>query len=70
MSEPIDILFSTAKMSAAFSSEAHVQGMLSFEAALARAEAQVGIMPLEAANAIAACCKVELLMSRHYIVRL
>ena len=60
MSEPIDILFSTAKMSAAFSSEAHVQGMLSFEAALAHAEAQVGIMPLEAANAIAACCKVEL----------
>jgi hypothetical protein len=35
MSEPIALLFSTPLMSAAFSPEAHVQGMLVFEAALA-----------------------------------
>jgi len=33
--------------------------MLAFEAALARAEARAGIIPLEAADAIAASCKVE-----------
>ncbi len=37
MPEPLEALFSTPQMSAAFSSEAHVQGMLAFEAALARA---------------------------------
>jgi 3-carboxy-cis,cis-muconate cycloisomerase len=47
-------------MSSAFSPEAHVRGMLVFEAALARAEAYAGIIPQEAADAIAACCKVEL----------
>ena len=36
MAEPMDLLFSTPKMSTAFSLEAHVQGMLAFEAALAR----------------------------------
>lgn len=60
MSEPIDILFSTEQMSAVFSSEAHVQGMLTFEAALAHAEAQAGIIPQQAANDIGAHCKVEL----------
>src|SRR5260221_13461744 len=34
--------------------------MLAFEAALARAEARVGIIPQEAATAIAASCKEEL----------
>lgn len=58
MPEQID-LFSTPKMSATFSPEAHVQGMLTFEAALAHAEAQAGILPREAAEAIAARCKVE-----------
>jgi 3-carboxy-cis,cis-muconate cycloisomerase len=48
------------KMSVAFSPEAHVQGMLAFEAALARAEARAGIIREEAANTIAASCKVEL----------
>jgi 3-carboxy-cis,cis-muconate cycloisomerase len=59
MSEQID-LFSTPKMSAIFSPEAYIQDMLTFEAALARAEAQVGILPPEAAANIAAMCKVEL----------
>ncbi len=60
MPEPIDLLFSTPLMSAAFSPEAHVRGMLAFEAALARAEARVGIIPQEAAAAIAVKCRVEL----------
>jgi 3-carboxy-cis,cis-muconate cycloisomerase len=60
MPEPIDLLFSTPLMSAAFSPEAHVRGMLAFEAALASAEARVGIIPQEAAAAIAVKCRVEL----------
>lgn len=57
MSEALD-LFSTQKMSATFSPEAHVRGMLAFEAALAHAEAQVGIIPAEAAAQIAATCQM------------
>ena len=60
MSEPGDLLFSTPGMAAVFSSRAHVQGMLAFEAALARAEARAGIIPLEAATIIVASCKEEL----------
>ena len=60
MPEPIDFLFSTPAMSATFSSEAHVRGMLTFEAALARAEARAGIISQEAATDIATHCKVEL----------
>jgi 3-carboxy-cis,cis-muconate cycloisomerase len=60
MAEPIDVLFSTPKMSAVFSSEAHVRGMLAFEAALAQSEAHAGIIPQEAANTIAARCSEEL----------
>jgi 3-carboxy-cis,cis-muconate cycloisomerase len=59
MSEPGQALFSTTEMCTLFSSAAHVQAMLAFEAALARAEAQAGIIPQEAAVVIAACCKVE-----------
>jgi 3-carboxy-cis,cis-muconate cycloisomerase len=60
MSEPTDALFSTPPMSAAFSPRAHVRGMLRFEAALAHAEARVGIIPQEAAAIIAANCREEL----------
>ena len=60
MSEPIDNLFSTSEMSSVFSAKAHVRGMLAFEAALAHAEANAGIIPQEVANTIAANCKVEL----------
>ena len=60
MPEPIDVLFSTPTMSAAFSPAAHVRGMLAFESALASAEASAGIIPREAALAIAASCRVEL----------
>jgi 3-carboxy-cis,cis-muconate cycloisomerase len=60
MSEPSDLLFSTPRMAAIFSPEAHVRGMLAFEAALARAQARAGLIPQEAASAIAASCKVDL----------
>src|SRR6476620_7706448 len=46
-------------MSEAFSAQAHVRAMLSFEAALALAESQAGIIPPEAAQAIPAACKVD-----------
>ncbi len=59
MAEQID-LFSTSMMSSVFSYEAQVQAMLTFEAALARAEAQVGILSQEDATRIEAVCKVEL----------
>lgn len=47
-------------MPAIFAPEAHIQQLLVFEAALARAEALAGIIPLEAAAAIASRCHVEL----------
>jgi 3-carboxy-cis,cis-muconate cycloisomerase len=53
-------LFTTDEMAAVFSAEAHVRGMLAFEAALARAEAKAGVIHHEAAEAIAAACRVEL----------
>ena len=37
-----------------------MQAMLDAEAALARAEARAGVIPAEAANAIAACCRADL----------
>jgi 3-carboxy-cis,cis-muconate cycloisomerase len=49
-------IFSTDAMQDAFSASACVQGMLDFEAALARAEARVGVIPAVAAEPIAACC--------------
>ena len=60
MSEPVDALFSTPRMSAIFSPGAHVRAMLAFEAALAQAEARAGVIPQEAASAIAASCREEL----------
>jgi 3-carboxy-cis,cis-muconate cycloisomerase len=43
-----------------FSDRGHLQGMLDFEAALARAEARLGVIPKSAAAAIAAQCRAEL----------
>jgi 3-carboxy-cis,cis-muconate cycloisomerase len=53
-------LFSTAEMRNIFSDLAGVQGMLDFEAALARAEAKTGVIPREAAEVIAGQCRAEL----------
>jgi 3-carboxy-cis,cis-muconate cycloisomerase len=55
----LDSLFTTEKLSEIFSDRARLQGMLDFEAALARAEARAGMFSSGAANAIAAQCKAE-----------
>nr|WP_231118681.1 3-carboxy-cis,cis-muconate cycloisomerase [Pseudomonas mendocina] len=47
-------------MRAIFCDAGRVQGMLDFEAALARAEARVGLIPAEAVAPIEAACKAEL----------
>ncbi len=60
MGTPTGNLFTTTEMDAIFSAESHVQKMLAFEAALARAEAEAGVIPQEAADAIEAGCRVEL----------
>jgi 3-carboxy-cis,cis-muconate cycloisomerase len=60
MPEKVEGLFSTIAMDDVFSTEAHVRGMLAFEAALARAEALAGLIPLDAGDVIAGSCRVEL----------
>lgn len=60
MPEQYDELFTTPEMADIFSATAHVRQMLRFEAALALAEADVGIIPRKAAEAIAAGCTVDL----------
>ena len=52
----LDMLFTTDAMRAAFCDAARVQGMLDFEAALARAEAATGVIPPAAALSIVQCC--------------
>ena len=46
-------------MRAVFSDEARIARMLKFEAALAEAEARVGVIPREAADAIARACTLD-----------
>src|SRR6185369_13544313 len=58
--ELFDHLFRSEGVEKIFSSRACLQGMLDFEAALARAEARAGVIPSSAATAIAAKCKAEL----------
>ncbi|MGH3441137.1 MAG: lyase family protein, partial [Nitriliruptorales bacterium] len=50
-------MFGTPEMAAVFSDAARVRRMLEVEAALARAQAAVGILPAEAAEAIARACE-------------
>jgi 3-carboxy-cis,cis-muconate cycloisomerase len=54
-----DELFASAAMVDVFSDRARVQGVLDFEAALARAEAADGVIPQAAAEVIASCCRAE-----------
>ncbi|HYD70127.1 3-carboxy-cis,cis-muconate cycloisomerase, partial [Azospirillum sp.] len=56
----LDPLFATADAVRAFAPRARLQGMLDFEAALARAEAAVGVIPADAVPAIAAACDAAL----------
>lgn len=56
----LDPLFTTDAAADAFSPTARLQGMLEFEAALARAEAAVGVIPAHTVPAIEAACKAHL----------
>ncbi|AWK89911.1 3-carboxy-cis,cis-muconate cycloisomerase [Azospirillum thermophilum] len=56
----LDPLFTTAEAADAFGPRARLQGMLDFEAALARAEARAGVVPAAAVPAIAAACDAAL----------
>lgn len=51
---------STPEMLALFEPASVVQAMMNFEAALAGAQAEEGVIPVAAANAIAGVCKTEL----------
>jgi 3-carboxy-cis,cis-muconate cycloisomerase len=55
----VDPLFSSAAVDAAVSDVAWLQAMLDFEAALAQAEAEAGLIPAAAAAEIAAACLAE-----------
>jgi 3-carboxy-cis,cis-muconate cycloisomerase len=54
-----DTLLSTPDMIAAFDDAALIQAMLDFEAALAAAQADEGLLPPPAAQAIGAACKAD-----------
>jgi 3-carboxy-cis,cis-muconate cycloisomerase len=56
----LDSLFRSKEIDALFSDTACLQGILDFEAALARAGARAGVIPLDAAPAIAAKCQAQL----------
>jgi 3-carboxy-cis,cis-muconate cycloisomerase len=56
----LDGLFRSKAIDEIFIDSATLQSVLDFEAALARVEARVGVIPLAAAPAIAAKCKAEL----------
>ena len=58
--ELLDLLFRSEDVEKVFSSRGCLQGMLDFEAELARAEARAGVVPSPAAVAIAGKCKAEL----------
>jgi 3-carboxy-cis,cis-muconate cycloisomerase len=58
--ELLDQLFRYEEVEKVFSDQARLQGMLDFEAGLARAEARAGVIPSSAAGTIAYQCKAEL----------
>lgn len=60
MTNLADEMFTAPEMAVIWSGESFVRQMLAFEAALARAEANVGVIPHAAAEAIAAACRSEL----------
>ncbi|MDR6581367.1 3-carboxy-cis,cis-muconate cycloisomerase [Pseudomonas extremaustralis] len=55
-----DAYFTQPAMRAIFSDQGRLQGMLDFEAALARAEASTGLIPNDVVADIAAACRAEL----------
>jgi 3-carboxy-cis,cis-muconate cycloisomerase len=56
----LDPLFRSPAVDAVFSDRSTLQGMLDFEASLAKAESRLGIIPAAAAAAIATKCRAEL----------
>jgi 3-carboxy-cis,cis-muconate cycloisomerase len=58
-SEILGALYSSREVRALFSDRAMLQAMLDVEAALARAEAKLGLVPRAAANAIATAARIE-----------
>jgi 3-carboxy-cis,cis-muconate cycloisomerase len=62
MSSPgiMDALFAAPRLREIFSDRGRIQGMLDFEAALARAGARAGLVPPSAAAVIASSCRAEL----------
>jgi 3-carboxy-cis,cis-muconate cycloisomerase len=60
----LDPLFVAEPMRQVFSDRARLQAMLDVEAALARAEATVGVIPADAAPSIIAKCRAELFDAR------
>jgi 3-carboxy-cis,cis-muconate cycloisomerase len=60
MDELLDPLFGIDDAERLWSERARLGGMLAFEAALARAEASVGVIPSSAVAAIAAACEPDL----------
>lgn len=56
----LDELFAAEPMRGVFSDRALLQGMLDFEAALARAEAEVGVLPRPIAAEIVSQCRAQL----------
>lgn len=54
-----DVYFTAPAMRQIFCDHGRVQGMLDFEAALARAQARVGVIPSSAVASIEAACKAE-----------
>src|SRR6266850_1703971 len=57
----LDPLFGAAAMDEVFADNARLQYMLDFEAALANAHSQCGVIPLATARAIGSRCKANLL---------
>jgi 3-carboxy-cis,cis-muconate cycloisomerase len=58
--ELLDLLFGSAAVNAIFTDRSRLQRMLDFEAALARAEAQVDVIPKSVVRPITEQCRVEL----------
>ncbi len=57
----LDPLFRSSAVDNLFTDRATLQGMLDFEAALARAEARIGVIPGSAAAAIVTKCRAEMI---------
>ncbi|WP_341523586.1 3-carboxy-cis,cis-muconate cycloisomerase [Pseudomonas sp. G.S.17] len=60
MNQLFDAYFTQPAMGKVFTDQGRLQGMLDFEAALARAQASIGLIPAEVVADIEAACRAEL----------